>query len=349
MSDFVILCKFMILFCFFKEAATQELFIIGGEIKAKKLSFWRDILMPLNSYFSGFEPPTDQHKWSKSLKFAQAGSQVLAEKMLKDIKAPTEFLSGDVNFKPLHKLVDLFIDKHKGVDEVNNYIGARSPITLIGYQTFEHEYHDGARKESFSFPAHELSQQLSENKVKFTRKFVGVGNMDENWGYLSTHILNRTASWGFTLSPCGCPLESRSSLEEIKTFLDDPFLIMLLVNQHHNVTHPKVVSLPRGIETDVARVIWDAAKNSVSTSSSAGADDKTSKDTLLFASSTTWGPRPQILECVTDNMGQNIKISTGRMKEHVYAQHLSSSMATLCLPGLGYDTFRVFEALAGKR
>jgi hypothetical protein len=32
----------------------------------------------------------------------------------------------------------------------------------------------------------------------------------------------------------------------MRPFLDDERLIMLLVNQHHNITHPKVLTLPLG-------------------------------------------------------------------------------------------------------
>jgi len=37
------------------------------------------------------------------------------------------------------------------------------------------------------------------NKYKLPRKIVAIGAMDENWGWASTTITNRTAGWGYGL------------------------------------------------------------------------------------------------------------------------------------------------------
>jgi len=37
------------------------------------------------------------------------------------------------------------------------------------------------------------------NKYKLPRKIVAIGAMDENWGWTSTTITNRTAGWGYGL------------------------------------------------------------------------------------------------------------------------------------------------------
>jgi hypothetical protein len=76
-------------------------------------------------------------------------------------------------------------------------------------------------------------------------------------GWLSSYILNRTARWAthfthennFKLNP------DKFTEDEIKPFLDDPRLVMLLVNQHHNVSnHPKVLSIPLGVLDP--KLIW---------------------------------------------------------------------------------------------
>ena len=53
---------------------------------------------------------------------------------------------------------------------------------------------------------------------------------DSAWGF------------GFTEDFRTSPL---SPLQQIQPLLDDPNLVMLFVNQHHNVSHPKVISVPR--------------------------------------------------------------------------------------------------------
>ena len=42
----------------------------------------------------------------------------------------------------------------------------------------------------------EVVDEIKSGKFTLPRKFIGIGAMDENWGYLSTHILNRTCLWG---------------------------------------------------------------------------------------------------------------------------------------------------------
>ena len=65
--------------------------------------------------------------------------------------------------------------------------------------------------------------------------FIAMGSTDENWGWLSTHFLNRTSSWEFDLMTYPPNLPSNGQLNGILPFLDHPKLIMLYVNQHHNV------------------------------------------------------------------------------------------------------------------
>ena len=156
-------------------------------------------------------------------------------------------------------------------------------------------------------------------------------------GWLSTHFLNRTASWGFTYSRRRGPMKA-NQLEEILPFLEDPRVLMLLVNQHHNVSHPKVISLPRGVLPDVAKIIWDEAQHVMRTD--------VRKESLLFVASSNWGTRPMIINCVKEAMGSHLTVSISRIDSINFVKAMSTSMAVLCVPGLGYDTFRLWEALA---
>jgi hypothetical protein len=94
--------------------------------------------------------------------------------------------------------------------------------------------------------AKDLITEIKEGRFTLSRKFVGIGAMDENWGYLSTHILNRTCLWGMGITADPRTKPHISFTEQVSPLLDHPNLVMLVVNQHHNITHPKIISIPRG-------------------------------------------------------------------------------------------------------
>ena len=64
------------------------------------------------------------------------------------------------------------------------------------------------------------------------------------------------SAWGFGFSH-DLRTSSLSPLQQLRPLLDDPNLVMLFVNQHHNVSHPKVISIPRGVLRRSGRVIWE--------------------------------------------------------------------------------------------
>ncbi len=37
--------------------------------------------------------------------------------------------------------------------------------------------------------------KLGKNEGVLNRRIVGIGAMDENWGWLSSHFVNRTVTW----------------------------------------------------------------------------------------------------------------------------------------------------------
>ena len=66
----------------------------------------------------------------------------------------------------------------------------------------------------------------------------------------------------------------------------------------------------------------------------------------MLTASSNWGPRPYIVECVKGHMGEHIRTAQGRgLSHHEYVRAAIDSASVLCVPGLGYDTFRVFETL----
>ena len=118
---------------------------------------------------------------------------------------------------------------------------------------------------------------------------------------------------------------------------------MLVVNQHHNISHPKIISIPRGVPPNGgAKLVWDQAREAL--------QKGLIKKTLLFVASSNWGQRPEIIACVKKSMGPSFMTrkppSSKDDDPKSYLRLLSTSFAVLAVPGLGYDTFRLWETLA---
>jgi hypothetical protein len=136
---------------------------------------------------------------------------------------------------------DVFLTKNN-LTLINNQLSKlhtiRSPISLFSYSYFEGKNFQGkSRRDAVQvlWP-NEIVSSIVNMNYTFPRKIIGIGFMDENWGWLSTHILNRTCAWSFGITS-DCRHSSVSQLEQMRPLLDDPNLVMLLVNQHHNVRH----------------------------------------------------------------------------------------------------------------
>ena len=59
----------------------------------------------------------------------------------------------------------------------------------------------------------------------------------------------------------------------------------------------------------------------------------------------TRGARPYIRQCVKDAMKDSLTIAP-RMSQRDFVSTVASSMAVLAMPGMGYDTYRLWETLA---
>lgn len=120
----------------------------------------------------------------------------------------------------------------------------------------------------------------------------------------------------------------------MKTLLDDPNLVMLAVNQHHNCTHPKVIALPLGINDP--REVWNAVQRAARTG--------VKKDQLFFSAGSDFAFRPLIRKCIASNMGKDMVVNE-RLTPEAFRMKIISSIAVLTMPGLGYDTYRLWETL----
>lgn len=301
---------------------------------------WEMIEMPKKSAFLGLEPPTDETKWEQARILAGKGEQVLLKRVVAAVKNPLELIKGKISFKDVHRMGDVFLSKASGgLKKLSQYKPKRAPIVLFGYRDFTDKDHEGREIRFNGF--HTDSFKVGE----LPRKMVVIGSMDENWGYFSTVFRNRTAGWGMGYGPYKADETKTAEFEKfLRKFLDDPNVLMVLSNQHHNITHPKVLSYPLGLYDP--RMDWDAANRVLRR------DIK--KDTgkkVMFTAGSDWGPRPLIRKCVERNLGSAIDSHGKKNGEKnpftpfQFKMKLASSISILCMPGFGYDTYRLWETL----
>eukprot|EP01041_Mallomonas_annulata_P002345 gene2345-4558_t len=340
---------------------------------------WCNVKMPPYSLFK-FDPPSDSRRWKQAQIRAASGDHILLERIVKTFKHPFDFLDGDRGFRSLHQTVDIFVDdsswltaltkdgvnkittlraqrKPKSDDqkwqkerkylvpESSDWIEARrAPIVSVGYNAF-------ARDANTFFAGNYLGGHYVQKKDflknwKLAKDdiiypFIAMCSLNENWGWLSSYFPNRTAAWG------SCCYRRKDAL--LHEFLNHKKTLMLIINQHSNISHPKVLMLPRGLP-----LTWDRTKQLVYQAIHANLKF-TKKQTLLFAAASSWGPRPQILQCVsksfstTDFEGHSsapfAHSKDTRLDRLSYYKKLASARFGLCLPGLGYDTFRMWELM----
>jgi len=261
----------------------------------------------------------------------------------------------------------------------------RAPIVLLGNRVYERPNFDGFSVGWDSLGMNDILKQKIDAggktpKLKlFTRKVVAMGLFDENWGWLSSYFLNRTITWGMSFgkyasaNPLTTPGFQNANLlaDEI---LNDENLIMLVVNSHHNFTHEKVISVPLGMKQVTVKDLWKTMKKAEKFA------HRKNPDMLLNTQGSNWAFRPAIRACVAKNMkeewgdeavdpskgpahsqkrkrerahsnkaphwesrssGFERKVSVGQ-----YRENMVSSYASLCLPGLGADTYKLWESFA---
>jgi hypothetical protein len=76
------------------------------------------------------------------------------------------------------------------------------------------------------------------------------------------------------------------------------------------------------------------------------------KSQFVFLVSSKWGYRPKLLSCLSAKFSPSDFVSAsysedlqGRMTQQRYYQRMGTSLFGIALPGLGYDTFRLWELL----
>ena len=316
--------------------------------------------MPSLSFWSnqGFPAPTDVSVWEKCIIDARQGKQVLLQLVIDAIQKPSDLLGADSTTQDrlFHQqnLSAVWAAEGKLLSHI---IHEKETSGFTPWAKYKRkDIRLPIMRIASSVTIRHILSWLNEPLLYPLRDkyspFIAFPDVDENFGFLSTHFLNRTTAWHLSLA-AQMPhdrvyVPKNGQYEEVQAFLNHPKLIMLVINQHTNISHSKVISIPLGIPKSSAEFLVPMAhaiiqKQSISESTH---QPIVKSILLLSAGISDFGPRPAILHCVQSKTKHHLHILKADTEQEEYTHRLMRARAVLCLPGLGYDTYRVFETLA---
>jgi hypothetical protein len=271
---------------------------------------WCGIAMPRKSLF-GFAPPTDVARWQWAKAAAAKGEHILLREVNKAITSPFDLLDGDPYYRRHHFMADMFVDEarwlapiagnnqnfpnrlpgsstgmtgvktnvYERVPEPYNFSAVgRAPIVQVGYSVLNknnNAFFTGDYKGTVKISRKLFLQEWSHVRGDIAVKYILVVLTDPEWGWLSSYVPGRTLDKG------RCCKEEGD--EFLQSFLDDKNLLLLVVNQHTTISHPKILSLPRGLPTK-----WEHYERIAFDSLHLLLAENKPKSHLLIAPSSTW-------------------------------------------------------------
>ncbi len=170
--------------------------LIGTSGKPLQSSFeadgdsWFNIPLPTKSYFNGYDSPIDPVKWLDSQKIAKNGDFNLLSKILTQIPKAADIYCPDIHYRWVHQQADMFFTdlNHSKFDDLKLFPStSRAPLVHFGKKGFQFPNFEG---NSISFDAFDVTN-IVNFKQTIPRKFIAIGCMDSNWGWLSTAYINR--------------------------------------------------------------------------------------------------------------------------------------------------------------
>ena len=137
------------------------------------------------------------------------------------------------------------VDKRSIVPAPYDFRSAkRAPILQIGYIGFQKDssnYFSGNYVGGVFMKRVNFLLEWSLIKKEINTPFITMCVLNENWGWLSTMFPNRTAAWG------KCCDKDDKLHKNLHDFLNHDKTLMLVIGQHSNISHPKILTVPRGI------------------------------------------------------------------------------------------------------
>lgn len=162
--------------------------VIKGQPEVKRSSYLcKPVAMPHRSHFMGFGAPNDVVQWNIAQHIVCNGTLVLLQQVHKTIRSVRDIYQPDKQFRWTHHIADLFLVNGMDFSELNKYTGDNAPIVSLGKREFSQPNYKGVQTAWTAFNPKNVG--LFNRDIP--KAFVGIGAMDENWGWLSTNFLNR--------------------------------------------------------------------------------------------------------------------------------------------------------------
>jgi len=159
-------------------------------------------------------------------------------------------------------------------------------------------------------------------------------HLTTNWGGFSGPFPNRTIDWSDLYEAWR---NSNCFKEDVQKYLDSPFVKLVITTQHQQMTHPKILSIPLGIRLgDIPlEEIFERVR------------ERQNRTRLLLINNSGWNFRSDINNQVIKNFQGSIQNEYSHKGDGVrrYIQQVKQSKFILTPPGLGVDSFRIWESL----
>lgn len=159
---------------------------------------------------------------------------------------------------------------------------------------------------------------------------------NENFGDFSRSVPGKkTAGWdaGVDWATNGCG----GSNEPVYRYLNHSNTLAVFTTQHHFLDHPKVHSLPIGIKHTMKYPILRILREPI-----------VNKTQLLMINDNGWKHRKNVTKAVVANFAafnMSLRNTYSNKKSHKYLEELRRSKFILAPSGLGWDCYRIWEAL----
>ena len=188
--------------------------------------------------------------------------------------------------------------------------------------------------------------------------------LDENTGYYSSDVWPKTCSrtgtydhrnnkcreayyMNATLANCG------KNYADYRKFLDHPKLLLVLASQHHAFSHPKLFSLPLGVRPGSAKIIYHVLQV-INATLNPTDSLRNKKRRAVLINNSGWWYRARVNAYYREVFGEENSYSfkkgvftrkTPKQRNTEYLIEISRSKFVICPPGIGYDTYRMWEVL----
>mmetsp|Transcript_23365 Transcript_23365/g.55310 ORF Transcript_23365/g.55310 Transcript_23365/m.55310 type:complete len:706 (+) Transcript_23365:192-2309(+) len=199
--------------------------------------------------------------------------------------------------------------------------------------------------------------QNARDIANFRTPHVLIAHLNENWGTLSTEVENRTAMWGDILGGVLNRDRGCDPMEVKELYLDSPNTLAVFTTQHQSIfDHPKVHSIPIGYANSVdggERLLRTLAEQRSKTTLLPGVNDDPRSKLLMMNASPTETRKPQIDAVIRNFAREGVSLyntydTRGDYVAGVkrYMAEMSRSKFIFCPSGLGWDSYRIWEAIA---